>query len=85
MVELELTLLNYTYYDRIDTNHTNNYKLSQNNLLAQPARGGQALALEPRFKASIYLSMRVEDPGILTGRVKPRRRLFIPLGFSGGS
>ena len=32
MVELELTLLNYTYYDSIDTNHTNNWKVSQNNL-----------------------------------------------------
>jgi len=41
--------------------------------------------LEPRFKSSTYLSMRVEDPGTLTGRVKTRPRLFIPLGYSGGS
>jgi hypothetical protein len=43
-----------------------NMKLSQNNLLAQSsvfaiATTGQA-ALEPRFKSSTYLSMRVEDP-----------------------
>jgi len=42
-------------------------------------------ALEPRFKSSTYSSMPVEDPVQQTGRVKTRPRLFIPLGFSGGS
>jgi len=46
MAEFELTLLNYTYYDSIDTNHTNNWKVSQNNLLAQPRRWN--LVLSPR-------------------------------------
>ena len=31
-------------------------KLSQNNLLAQSARGGQASALEPRFKSSTTIA-----------------------------
>jgi hypothetical protein len=54
---------------------------------AQPAgrryrwrRGGQASALEPRFKSSTYLSMRVENLSAsggsrqLAGRVKTRHR-----------
>jgi hypothetical protein len=45
-------------------------KLSQNNLLPQPARGRQASALKPRFKSSTYLSMRVEDPVNRRGGLK---------------
>jgi len=45
-------------------------QLSQNNLLAQPARGGQASALESRFKSATYLSMRVEDPVNKRGGLK---------------
>jgi hypothetical protein len=45
-------------------------KLSQNNLLPQPARGSQASALKPRFKSSTCLSMRVEDPVNRRGGLK---------------